>query len=452
MEEPLRLELSRAEDPATPPETLGALASSTRIEVRRALARNPSTPLPTLLALCTEVPDDFWKNPVLDLILLDRPAFFADLRGSQRRALASSREMPGCFAALLAERGDSDTLAALGKNPATPREFLEGELLRKVTTSVASNPSISWEILRGLAGGMEDEIRKAAASNPSIPAGWRRRCARLGLAGDLAAPPDAWSVVSGDDLAWMAGEGPWFKACASLYPVLPAGWPPPAGLPPVFRELSGLRLRYGEWLVDGLLARAKQQNHPFTQALFKDREEETWWLLAPSLRAPMAILRWFAEEQVLRGEPLVELDAQGARVILEAPLSGRLQPVFSGGRVGPGQPLARLLPDRPPRSFRGRPIALPEISLASFPAPVVVPVPNLGEAVDEVSLQRWLVKPGDLVRTDQFIVTAGMDKCDADLRSPRTGLVLSRPEEGDTVAIGGILMSILPLDDRESRG
>jgi 2-oxoglutarate dehydrogenase E2 component (dihydrolipoamide succinyltransferase) len=81
-----------------------------------------------------------------------------------------------------------------------------------------------------------------------------------------------------------------------------------------------------------------------------------------------------------------------------------------------------------------------------------VPVPNLGEAVDEVSLQRWLVKPGDLVRTDQFIVTAGMDKCDADLRSPRTGLVLSRPEEGDTVAIGGILMSILPLDDRESRG
>ena len=32
--------------------------------------------------MCTEVPDDFWKNPVLDLILLDRPAFFAWQLGS----------------------------------------------------------------------------------------------------------------------------------------------------------------------------------------------------------------------------------------------------------------------------------------------------------------------------------------------------------------------------------
>lgn len=450
MTDPRSSELSQAEDPTTSPETLVSLASSKQPGVRQALARNPATPLASLIALCPDFPDDVWKNPALDLILLDRPEFFSALKEPQALALASSPLMPARLAPLLLEHRSADVARALGRNPSSPRDLLEGALLRKVPASVAVNPSTPWETLRELLGEMDEKIRIAAASNASIPAWWRRRCARLGLAGDLKEPPDVWPAVSSDDLEWLAEQGPWFRACASLFPMLLAGWPPPATLPPLYRELSGLRLRYGDWLVDGLLARATQQNHPPTEPFFTDRDEVTWWLLAPSLRAPMTLVRWLAGEQVHAGEPLVVLDSQGAQVTLEAPLSARLLPVFSGGRVTPGQPLARLIPDRPLRSFQGRRIALPELSLSSFPAPVVVPVPPLGESVVEVCLMNWQVKPGDRVRVDEIIVTAGMDKCDIDLQSPRSGLVLSTPEEGDTVAIGGRLMALLPFKDSSS--
>ncbi|MCU0659724.1 MAG: hypothetical protein MUF64_31995 [Polyangiaceae bacterium] len=445
-------EVLLARDPATTPETLKALLSSTDPEVRRALAGNPGAPWGVLLPLIPEFPDTVWSNLALDLLLLEQPGLLARLPGAAALALASSRGMPGRLAPFLAEHRGSKVLAALGKNPVTPRELLEGKLRREVPLMVAQNPSISPGLLREFLGEMSDELRRAAASNPSVPAEWRRRWSRLGLSGDLGALPDRWPPVPDEDLEWLAGEGPWFRACASLYPVLPAGWLPPETLPPPFRELTSLRLRYGGWLAEGLLARARQQNHPDAGNFLEDHGEFTWWLLAPSLRAPVTIVRWLSSTHADQGVTLLELRAQETLVQVKAPISGRVLPVVSGGQVRPGQPMARLLPDTPP-AFQGRPIPLPELSLAGFPAPVVVPMPPLNESADEASLQDWKVAPGDWIQVDQPLVTAGLDKCDIELQSPCAGIVLTRAQEHDVVAVGGPLLTILPLPrDRTQTG
>jgi biotin carboxyl carrier protein len=443
-------EVLLAKDPATAPETLKALLSSTDPEVRRALAGNPGAPWGVLLPLIPEFPDAFWNNPALDLLLLEQPGLLARLPGAAALALASSRGMPGRLAPSLAEHRSGKVQAALGKNPVTPRELLEGTLRREVPLMVAQNPSISPGLLREFLGEMSDEPRRAAASNPSVPAEWRRRWSRLGLSGDLGALPDRWPPVFSEDLEWLAGEGPWFRACASLYPVFPAGWLPPETLPPPFRELTGLRLRYGGWLVEGLLARAKRQDPPQSREFLEDHGEFTWWLLAPSLRAPLRIERWLSSTHAAQGVPLVELRSQDTLLQVKAPVTGRVLPVFSGGQVRPGQPLARLLPDTPP-TFQGRPIPLPELSLASFPAPVVVPMPPLNESANEASLQDWKVAPGDWIQVDQPLVTAGLDKCDIELQSPCAGIVLTRAEEQGIVAVGSPLMTILPLPRDRAR-
>ena len=74
----LSVELARlvANNLATPPKLLTKLSTSEDFLTRRNVATNPNTPSEILIKLAKEFPDEFFGNPVLNLITLESPQFF----------------------------------------------------------------------------------------------------------------------------------------------------------------------------------------------------------------------------------------------------------------------------------------------------------------------------------------------------------------------------------------
>jgi len=439
-----------ASDPSTPAAALASLASSGDRELRRCVASNPNAPLSLLLALAQDFPDQILTNPAFALALLDDPTLLAQTPA--RWALAASPALPAFLAHHLFELRDEGVRLALARNPATPAEILDisrkspGESMR---AALAFNPITDLATLRLYLGDSSPQVRKCAAANPSIPDAWRLRMARLGLAGDLAGFPEVWGPHEEDDLPWLAGGGPWLLALLSLYPVLPAGLCESLGRGEIPSLVLPQRVRYGRWQVDGVVGRAHRLSwgQPGTHRLSGDQPrppreipEESWWLLAPSLRAPMSVVRW---HQPGGSSTSVELRSGEGMVNLQAPAGCRVRPWVSGGPVTPGQPLARLWPGDE-GSFDGRPARLPELSLLDWPV-LGVPVPSLGESVCEATLYHWEVKPGDVVRADQVLVSAQLDKCDIELRAPFDAVVMSVVPGETTVRPGDTFVLLSPL-------
>ncbi|MEM3364195.1 MAG: dihydrolipoamide acetyltransferase family protein [Candidatus Micrarchaeia archaeon] len=72
-------------------------------------------------------------------------------------------------------------------------------------------------------------------------------------------------------------------------------------------------------------------------------------------------------------------------------------------------------------------------------------LPDLGEGMEEATIIKWLVKPGDIVKKDQKVAEVETDKAVVELPSPFEGKVLElkfRP--GDTVKVGSVLLTIGP--------
>ncbi len=52
-------------------------------------------------------------------------------------------------------------------------------------------------------------------------------------------------------------------------------------------------------------------------------------------------------------------------------------------------------------------------------------MPKLGESVQEATIIRWLVKPGDMVQEDDVLLEIATDKVDSEIPSPVAGKVLN---------------------------
>src|SRR5450631_2894704 len=79
-----------------------------------------------------------------------------------------------------------------------------------------------------------------------------------------------------------------------------------------------------------------------------------------------------------------------------------------------------------------------------------VTLPQLGESVSEGTINKWLVKEGDMVAKDQPLVEIGTDKADAELPAPVAGLLAERlVAEGAVVAVKTVLCRI---DDTVTTG
>lgn len=187
-------------------------------------------------------------------------------------------------------------------------------------------------------------------------------------------------------------------------------------------------------------------------------------LRAPSLRAPVHLGQWLVEpgEIVEAGLPVVELLclSNDAVVRVVSPFPARVYPRCTHGQVIPGETLAGLIPVREEEArgsaaserIRGllaqasphdeAPAFLPVASRLEAAPVLELRVPPLGESVVEANLYRWNVNPGDWVHPESVVVSAGMDKCDADLTTPAAGIVLERLPEDTTVQIGEVYLRL----------
>ncbi|MEV0109810.1 dihydrolipoamide acetyltransferase family protein [Nocardia sp. NPDC050799] len=70
-------------------------------------------------------------------------------------------------------------------------------------------------------------------------------------------------------------------------------------------------------------------------------------------------------------------------------------------------------------------------------------LPDVGEGLTEAELSEWLVAPGDVVELNQSVCEIESVKSRVELPSPYAGTVVALAvEEGETVAVGSLLMTI----------
>jgi 2-oxoglutarate dehydrogenase E2 component (dihydrolipoamide succinyltransferase) len=71
-----------------------------------------------------------------------------------------------------------------------------------------------------------------------------------------------------------------------------------------------------------------------------------------------------------------------------------------------------------------------------------IKVPVIGEAVKEVTLNTWVKANGAYVERDEIICTLDSDKASIDVPAEQAGTLIWAAEEGDDIAIGGMLAQI----------
>ncbi len=80
---------------------------------------------------------------------------------------------------------------------------------------------------------------------------------------------------------------------------------------------------------------------------------------------------------------------------------------------------------------------------AATPAQTIeITVPAVGESITEVTIASWVKKTGDTVGLDEIICELESDKATFELPSPQEGVLTVVAQEGDVVAIGGILATL----------
>ncbi|BDH62041.1 dihydrolipoamide acetyltransferase component of pyruvate dehydrogenase complex [Lysinibacillus sp. PLM2] len=78
-------------------------------------------------------------------------------------------------------------------------------------------------------------------------------------------------------------------------------------------------------------------------------------------------------------------------------------------------------------------------------------MPQLGESVTEGTIEKWLVKPGDLVNKYDPIAEVVTDKVNAEIPSSFTGIIQELvANEGETLSVGTVVCTMLVEGDKPS--
>ncbi len=79
-------------------------------------------------------------------------------------------------------------------------------------------------------------------------------------------------------------------------------------------------------------------------------------------------------------------------------------------------------------------------------AQIEVVMPQMGVSVSEGTVTKWLKQPGDAIARDEALLEISTDKVDTEIPSPGDGVVGELlVAEGDTVEVGTLLATILPV-------
>src|SRR5215471_4702579 len=81
---------------------------------------------------------------------------------------------------------------------------------------------------------------------------------------------------------------------------------------------------------------------------------------------------------------------------------------------------------------------------------ITIQMPKLGHTMTEGKVIRWHKQPGEAVRQGEAILTIETDKTEVEIESPVDGMMgVHAAREGDTVAVGGMLVTLLAPDETQ---
>jgi ribosomal protein L17 len=164
--------LRTAENPNVEPELLRQLAVSEDRAIREAVAANPNTPTEVLLKLAEAFPQQFLKNPVLSLLLLENPNFAAEIPYYALLNLLKQPELPDFFLSSAANHSNPEILYLVAKHPNTPDNALE-EMARRnpkdtpLGLSIIKRQYVSEQVLSTIVEHSAIAVRLCLAKNPA---------------------------------------------------------------------------------------------------------------------------------------------------------------------------------------------------------------------------------------------------------------------------------------------
>lgn len=150
---------------------LRELSKSLDQRIRQAIAQNPNTPPDILIILFNKFPLQVLHNPVLNLILLERPNFLEELYENSKLVF-HKYELPNFFMEWAIFNINETIRSAVASSPKTPQNYLEKLSEDKqsfVRIQVAANYNSPAHILEKLAQDLDKAVRKAVARNPHVP-------------------------------------------------------------------------------------------------------------------------------------------------------------------------------------------------------------------------------------------------------------------------------------------
>jgi len=160
-------------------------------------------------------------------------------------------------------------------------------------------------------------------------------------------------------------------------------------------------------------------------------------------------------DSVAADEPVVELETDKVTLEVNAPTAGTLAEVLvtAGDTVGVGALLGRIgeaaaSADSGAQDSGAQDSGAKAKSAGEAPAAggdgggesVEIPVPSLGESVNEATLAQWLKNVGDSVAADEPVAELETDKVTLEVNAPTAGVLAEQLVAADaTVQAGGVI-------------
>lgn len=76
-------------------------------------------------------------------------------------------------------------------------------------------------------------------------------------------------------------------------------------------------------------------------------------------------------------------------------------------------------------------------------------MPKMGESVEEATITKWFVKPGDTIEEDQLLLEIATDKVDSEIPSPVAGVVKEIKFDVDAVVPVGEVVAVISMDGED---
>jgi hypothetical protein len=114
-----------AQNPCAPTSLLEGLSKAPDRALREHIAKNPNSPLSVLFSLAAFLPEAFLQNPVLPLLLIERPGFLREMPEDSLCAVLRCRGLTESFLEEAFHTTSSLVRFAIAQNPLTPASLLE---------------------------------------------------------------------------------------------------------------------------------------------------------------------------------------------------------------------------------------------------------------------------------------------------------------------------------------